>query len=239
MHIFDEEIACEVGMDAAVIYQNIYFWVEKNKANERHYYDGTYWSYNSVKAFCELFPYMSNSQIRRALKTLEEKGYIITGNYNKVAYDRTKWYALTEKGFAKLDKTICSKQQMEVAEKTNRFVPNDKPIPDINTDINTDVNTYKDTQDKPAKSQKQKHGEYKHVLLTSDEYQRLCEEWGEQEVLRMIKILDEGIETKGYKYKNHNLALRKWRANEKQARSKTIWNDGTTDADTSEYESMF
>jgi hypothetical protein len=73
-----------------------------------------------------------------------------------------------------------------------------------------------ETPDKPAKSQKHKHGEYKHVLLTSDEYQRLCEEWGEQEVLRMIKILDEGIETKGYKYKNHNLALRKWKANEKK-----------------------
>lgn len=69
--------------------------------------------------------------------------------------------------------------------------------------------------DKPAKSPKHKHGEYCHVLLTSDEYLRLCEEWGEQELLRMIKILDEGIETKGYKYKNHNLALRKWKTNEK------------------------
>lgn len=216
MHVFDEEIACEVGMAAAVIYQNIYFWVEKNKANDKHKYDGTYWTYNSVKAFGELFPYMTSSQIRRALKILEEKGYIKTGNYNKVAYDRTTWYALTTKGLAKLDKSICSKQQMEVAETTNRFVPDDKPIPDINTDINTDVNTDIYKQDKPAKSQKQKHGEYKHVLLTSDEYQRLCEEWGVQELLRMIKILDEGIETKGYKYKNHNLALRKWKANEKK-----------------------
>lgn len=69
----------------------------------------------------------------------------------------------------------------------------------------------KDTPDKPAKSPKHKHGEYKHVLLTSDEYLRLCEEWGEKELERMIKTLDEGIETKGYKYKNHYLALRKWK----------------------------
>ncbi len=73
----------------------------------------------------------------------------------------------------------------------------------------------KDTPDKPAKPQKHKHGEYCHVLLTSDEYLRLCEEWGEPEVLRMIKILDEGIEIKGYKYKNHNLALRKWKEKDK------------------------
>jgi len=73
--------------------------------------------------------------------------------------------------------------------------------------------------DKPAKPQKHKYGEYKHVLLTSDEYLRLCEEWGEPELLRMIKILDEGIEIKGYKYKNHNLALRKWKSNEKNQRN--------------------
>ena len=76
----------------------------------------------------------------------------------------------------------------------------------------------KETPDKPAKSPKHKHGEYSHVLLTSDEYLKLCEEWGEPETMRMIKTLDEGIETKGYKYKNHNLALRKWKANEKKAR---------------------
>lgn len=73
----------------------------------------------------------------------------------------------------------------------------------------------KEAHDKPAKPQKHKHGEYAHVLLTSDEYLRLSEEWGEQELTRMIKTLDEGIETKGYKYKNHCLALRKWRENEK------------------------
>ena len=68
-----------------------------------------------------------------------------------------------------------------------------------------------DPPDKPAKPPKHKHGEYKHVLLTSDQYLKLCEEWGEPELLRMIKELDEGIEVKGYKYKNHNLAIRKWK----------------------------
>jgi len=77
----------------------------------------------------------------------------------------------------------------------------------------------KETPDKPAKPPKHKHGEYCHVLLTSDEYLKLCDEWGESETLRMIKTLDEGIETKGYKYKNHNLALRKWKANEKNQRT--------------------
>jgi hypothetical protein len=67
----------------------------------------------------------------------------------------------------------------------------------------------------PAKSQKHKYGEYHNVLLTHDEFNKLLVEWGAEEQKRMIKILDEGIETKGYKYKNCYLALRKWKGNEK------------------------
>ena len=84
---------------------------------------------------------------------------------------------------------------------------------DSDSDSDNDRDTESDPPDKPAKPQKHKHGEYKHVLLTSDEYLRLCEEWGEPELLRMIKELDEGIEAKGYKYKNHNLAIREWKKN--------------------------
>jgi len=68
------------------------------------------------------------------------------------------------------------------------------------------------TPDKPVKH---KYGEFSHVLLTDSEAQNLFDEWGQDEFFRMVKILDEGIETKGYKYKNCNLALRKWKANEK------------------------
>lgn len=81
------------------------------------------------------------------------------------------------------------------------------------------TNQKEEAPDKPAKSPKRKHGEYSHVLLTSDEYLKLCEEWGEEELKRMIRILDEGIETKGYKYKNHNLALRNWKRNESTTRN--------------------
>lgn len=72
------------------------------------------------------------------------------------------------------------------------------------------------TPDNPRKI-KHQYGEYKHVLLSTSQYYKLADEWGGcTEVSRMIKILDEGIETKGYKYKNHYLALKKWRLKEKE-----------------------
>lgn len=95
-HSFDPEIASQVGLNAAVIYQNIYWWCEKNAANERNIHDGRAWTYNSIKAFEELFPYLTANQIRTALTKLEDVGLVLTGNFNKEARDRTKWYAVPQ-----------------------------------------------------------------------------------------------------------------------------------------------
>ena len=135
-HSFNIEIAKEHGLLEAIIINNLFFWIEKNKANNVNYYDGTYWTYNSIKALNELFPYASERKISYALKHLEEEGIIKTGNYNKLAQDRTLWYAFTEKGISILQK-CC----LHFTKSTNAFYKSDEPIPDINTDINTNINT--------------------------------------------------------------------------------------------------
>lgn len=58
-----------------------------------------------------------------------------------------------------------------------------------------------------AKS-KHKYGEYNHVLLTDDEYNKLQKDY--KNANELIKYLDEYIEMKGYKAKSHYLAIKKW-----------------------------
>lgn len=57
------------------------------------------------------------------------------------------------------------------------------------------------------------YGEYKHVLLTDEQYVKIKDKFGD-DTERVINNLDEGIELKGYKYKNHYLAILKWNKNE-------------------------
>jgi len=142
MHQFDTDVAKEFGIEEAIILQNMLFWTEKNIANQRHFYEGKYWTYNSVRAFSELFPYMTDAKIRRTLKKLEDAGMIITGRFNKVNYDRTLWYSLTEKAFVKMNSSICQNEQMDLSKTANGFVQNDKPIPDNNTDDKPDTKTH-------------------------------------------------------------------------------------------------
>lgn len=140
-HSFDKDIAVAYGLPEAIILNHMQFWIEQNQANNVNFYDGSFWTYNTTKAYAEIFPYLSQRQIQCALKHLREEGILKTGNYNKSAYDRTLWYAFTEKGIS-----IMQKCKMENTEMSNGFDLQVQPIPDNNTDIlpdrdNTDINT--------------------------------------------------------------------------------------------------
>jgi hypothetical protein len=70
--------------------------MEKNKANGKHYFNGRYWVYNSIKAFETLFPYLNGEQIRRTIERLKERKALYAGKFNKTGYDRTLWYSVSD-----------------------------------------------------------------------------------------------------------------------------------------------
>lgn len=123
-HHFDVDLAEKYGILEAVLLDNFCFWTAKNAANEVHIHEGRVWTYNSVKAFCEMMPYASSKQIRRALSHLEADGLIVTGNFNNSPYDRTKWYALTDKAFSE-----CRLGNFDLPKRANGEAEKGKPIP--------------------------------------------------------------------------------------------------------------
>lgn len=74
------------------------------------------------------------------------------------------------------------------------------------------TSTYQGVKEKEQVKEevKHKHGEYNHVLLTDAQKEKLITDFGQNGFDGLVKKLDEGIEMKGYKYKNHNLAIRSW-----------------------------
>lgn len=126
-HSFFPSEAEKYGVNKAVLLYNIRFWLDKNKANERNIHNGYVWTYNSATSFSKLFPYMKSGSIKNWLKELEDDGILMSGNYNKSNYDRTKWY------------TIPSEYAIALSVPSNEAEMQSKalevqPIPDINTD---------------------------------------------------------------------------------------------------------
>lgn len=138
IHTFSVEAAKEFGLLPAILLNHINYWVTHNEANGKGYHDGTYWTYNSNKAFSELFPYASKNQINYALNKLKDAGAIMVGNYNKAAYDRTLWYAVTDYG-----KSFLEISENHFGNFRNGDEKFQKPIPDINTDNNKNNKPYK------------------------------------------------------------------------------------------------
>lgn len=81
----------------------------------------------------------------------------------------------------------------------------------------------KETKADKSTTTKHKFGEYRHVLLADSEYQKLMDEYSNYQEL--ITFLDEYIEMKGYKAKNHYLAIKKWvvdAVNERHQKNKQL-----------------
>lgn len=110
-HSFSPQLAKLYGFQSAVLLQHLYHWLKHNKGKNKNFHDGNWWTYNTRKGFAEYFEYLSEDQIRGAISKLKSRGIIITGNYNKIPYDKTTWYSLTKEGWQLFNDTIGENPQ--------------------------------------------------------------------------------------------------------------------------------
>ncbi|MFR7675872.1 MAG: hypothetical protein ACLU3D_01950 [Acutalibacteraceae bacterium] len=130
---FNSQVAQIYGVDGAIFIHNLYWWIVKNEANGRHHYDGRTWTYNSMKAFSDLFPFWTKRQIERIIKNLKDRGAIHVGNFNKDGFDRTQWYALDETVYC-----IYANGDTHVTDPLHPCTQTVTPIPDSKPDNKPD-----------------------------------------------------------------------------------------------------
>ena len=83
-------LAVKIGLNEAIILQQIHYWLLRSN-NVR---DGYKWVYNSYSEWNKQFPFFSRNTMIRAFNSLEKQGLLITANYNKAGFDKTKWYRI-------------------------------------------------------------------------------------------------------------------------------------------------
>ena len=222
---FNVEIATKIGVDEAIMLNNFVYWLAKNKANNKNFFDGNYWTFNSVRAYSELFPFWKESQIKRMLKSLIDQNVLVVGNYNQNAYDRTNWYSLSSEYIHLIHWTIS----------TNGEAENSQPIPD-NKPNNKTINI--------------SYREFSFTLSKLTQYDNLSQEYKDklkEEInkLNLSIAYDDFVDSlvaKGYKYKNFLMAYKTWCKkdfNKDKANSNNTdddeWSDGVTRCDPNEF----
>jgi len=114
MYLFDEHpiianktLAREIGLNEALVLQQINYWIEINRKTGKNFYEVRYWTYNSIRSWREKdFDYMSLDTVKRTFAKLENQGYLISRNFNKDPRDKTKWYTIDEEKLFKLYQEI-------------------------------------------------------------------------------------------------------------------------------------
>jgi len=106
--------ALQGHIQKAIILKEIYGWCHINQTKGHNLKNGLYWTFMSARAFHEKFPYMNKKSISRWLKELETEGFIFSGKFNKVGFDRTKWYTINFEQYDNMVLTkLISKDQIE------------------------------------------------------------------------------------------------------------------------------
>lgn len=83
-------LAVKIGLNEAIFLQQLHYWLERSMK----IIDNRKWVYNSAEEWHKQFPFWSIATIKRVISSLEKQDLIITGNYNKISIDRTKWYTI-------------------------------------------------------------------------------------------------------------------------------------------------
>lgn len=170
-HTFEAAVAKEYGIPEAILIRNFQFWIIHNRSNEKHFYDGRTWTYNSVRALEELFPYMSRKVIYGALGRLQDKGVLLVGNYNEHPYDRTQWYA-----FADEARWISASGEKDLSQRENESSQTVTPIPDSNKDSKPNSKQVS-APGRGDKGKAEKKKEDKVVAPPRDHWQALVDTW--------------------------------------------------------------
>ncbi len=70
--------------------QQVQYWLSRSN-NE---FEGRKWIYNTIDEWQNQFPWLTERAVRDRFNSLIEKGIILTANFNKAKFDRTKWYSI-------------------------------------------------------------------------------------------------------------------------------------------------
>ncbi|RHW43469.1 replication protein [Neobacillus notoginsengisoli] len=136
-------LAKKIGLNEAIVLQQIHYWLTK----ELHMIEGRSWVYNTYREWHDQLPFWSESTIKRVFKTLEDLGYVISGNFNRSKMDQTKWYTIDYEKLKELeeeDEGSFTETQAGLDVRTEQQVVEEIPIAEIVEYLNKKTySTYK------------------------------------------------------------------------------------------------
>lgn len=128
-----------VGLNEAIILQQVHYWLQRSSNIK----DGHRWVYNSYPNWYKQMPvWKSETTMRTAFKRLEKQGLLITANYNKAGFDKTKWYRIDYDKLSSLENKLPSAKNWQTTSQNladgtaKNWQTNTKRLPETTSENN-------------------------------------------------------------------------------------------------------
>ena len=152
--IINTDLALVLGdLNEAIVLNQLNYWLGINRKAGKNFIDDRYWVYNSYSDWkAKDFPYWSEKTIQRTFTRLENKGVVVSANYNKLGIDKTKWYTIDTEKLQELvdefnsDEDKMTNRQDNMTDRQDKMSCRegqcDRPLPEITTEnINRDYDS--------------------------------------------------------------------------------------------------
>lgn len=137
------ELARKIGLNEAIILQQIHYWNEINRNAKNNYRDGHYWTFNTYEGWSEQFPFWHKNTVSRIIKNLKHMRLIIIGRYNKLKIDRTQWYRIDYEALRILEESPLHHIGITNIQDWYQHLTNIvSPLPETNPENNSENNIY-------------------------------------------------------------------------------------------------
>lgn len=94
-------LATLLGIGPALVLQQVRYWLRPERNPHEH--DGRRWVYNTYAEWCRQLPFITLRSLRRHVTALEQRGVLLTANYNEDRQNHTKWYTVDSSAMLALE----------------------------------------------------------------------------------------------------------------------------------------
>ena len=129
-HSFEYSLAVKYGVPEALLLNYFRYWVCRNeeKQDAEKFREGRYWVYDSTRELTRKHEYWDRKVWLRALDHLVNEGMLLKGNFNKLKWDRTCWYTLSDKAFQEIEEAEGGSKRTTVVPKEPAVVPKEPGV---------------------------------------------------------------------------------------------------------------
>jgi hypothetical protein len=87
-------LAATIGLNEAIVLQQLHYWIENPKNDGFIDKEGTKWIFNTYEQWHDNFPFWSEHTIQRIFLNLEKMEIVVSDQLSRDTHDKTKYYRI-------------------------------------------------------------------------------------------------------------------------------------------------